>query len=121
MSKKILRFILPLLLFGLIGFSFAQQQEFPGWTSEEVGRVSPLPTIGVGVAVYRFATLVFYLMAFLALVFIIYAAIIMVTASGDPGKIETARAIIMYALIALAIGVVAYGLVALVYSYLTRT
>jgi hypothetical protein len=45
----------------------------------------------------------------------------MVTASGDPGKIETARAIIMYALIALAIGVVAYGLVALVYSYLTRT
>jgi hypothetical protein len=121
MSKKILSFILPLLLFCLIGFSFAQQQDFPGWTTEEIGRVSPLPTIGVGTAVFRFATLVFYLMAFLALVFIIYAAIIMITAQGDPGKIEQARAIIMYALVALAIGVVAYGLVALVYSYLTRT
>ena len=117
MSKKIIRFLLPLLIIGIFGSSFAQDFE---WRSEEAERVSPLPTIPVGTAVYRFATLIFYLMAFLALVFIIYAGIVMITAQGDPGKIEQARTIIMYSLVALAIGVIAYGLVALVYSYLTR-
>jgi hypothetical protein len=118
MAKKLLMGLIGGLL--LLSFTPLMAQDFTGWQTSETGSVSPLPTVGVGATVWRFATLLFYLMALLALVFIIYAAIILVTASGDPGKVETARHIIMYALIALAIGVVAYGLVALVYNYLRQ-
>jgi hypothetical protein len=121
MKKKTLEKIAIALLFStlIFSFSFAQHDEWQGWVQGEEASVVALPRITFATAVSRFANLLFYFTAFLALIFIIYAAIIMVTASGDPGKIETARAIIMYAVIALAIAVIAYGLVSLLLNYLT--
>ena len=120
MRKKDLdKIITSILFFSLIPmFSFAQD-EWPGWVEGEEGRVIAVPRITFATAVYRFANLLFYLTAFLALIFIIYAAIVMVTAQGDPGKIEQAKTIIMYAVVALAIAVIAYGLVSLLIQYLT--
>lgn len=63
-----------------------------------------------------------YLFGFLlviAAIFIIVAAFMFVTASGDPDKTKTARNFVLYALIGVLVAFLAKGLVMLV-SYIVR-
>lgn len=48
-----------------------------------------------------------------AVVMGLYAGILFITAAGDSGKIETARDILLYAVIGIVVAIVAFGLVAI--------
>ena len=47
----------------------------------------------------------------LAVIFLIYAAFIFLTSEGTPAKIESAKNIIIYAIVAIVLGVIAKGVV----------
>jgi|GEM_PF-3578109 len=104
--KKILLSIF-LLLF-LFETAFAQDD------------VEELPNVGVFTVLKRLGNLIFTLALFLALLFIVYAGVIFVTAGGDPGEIERAKKAVTYAVIGLVVAIVAYGAVSLIKSYLTQ-
>lgn len=53
-----------------------------------------------------------------AVVFLIYAAFLYLTSGGDEEKTKTAKSYVIYAVIAIAIGLLAQGIVALVYNLL---
>lgn len=106
--KKIL---LTLVLLGLMvspTFSaIAQFEETPG----EVGREA---TGDVMTVLDRVVDWLFYILLFVAAVFIIIAAYYFVTASGDPETVKKARTLILYAIIGIVVAFVARGLVFLV-------
>jgi threonine/homoserine/homoserine lactone efflux protein len=53
-----------------------------------------------------------------AVIFLIYAAFLFLTSGGDEEKTKTARQYIIYAVIALAVGILAQAIVALVGNFL---
>jgi len=60
---------------------------------------------------------IFYIVIALAIIFILVAAIGFLTAGGNPEKIEKARSQLIYALIAVAVAVLAWGLVTFVAGF----
>lgn len=60
-----------------------------------------------------------WLLFLLAGVFIIWAALVYLTAGGDDGKLKTARQMIINAVIAIAIGLLAVGIQAIVRQFFT--
>lgn len=63
----------------------------------------------------------FGLLLALAAIFIIYAAFLYLTAAGDEDKIKQAKNIIIYAIIAIAVSILARGIVVVVQSLLGTT
>jgi hypothetical protein len=63
---------------------------------------------------------VFWFLLVTAVIFIVMAGFMFVTAQGDPAKVNTARNFVLYALIGVAVGALSKGLLALV-SYITGT
>jgi hypothetical protein len=59
----------------------------------------------------------FYAAVLIAFIMVVWGAVVLATAAGDPGKVELARRVILYALGAIALGSIAYGLVKLVAGY----
>jgi len=83
-------------------------EQFPGdYTSEKALKI--LPTI----LSYVYGTFLV-----IVVLMIIVAGYMFVTAGGSPEKVTTARNVLMYSLIGLAIAVVARGLIALVAKFL---
>ena len=60
----------------------------------------------------RIVNYLFSILLVIAAIFIVKAGITFVTAGGDPGKVETARNEVMYALIGVAVAILSRGLVA---------
>jgi hypothetical protein len=56
-----------------------------------------------------------------AILFVLFAAFTYLTAAGDPEKIKTANHRLIYALIAMVIGALAYALPGIVNSFLNKT
>lgn len=54
----------------------------------------------------------------LAVVFILYAAFLYLTSGGEPDKIRRATSFITYAVVAIIIGAIAYGIIGLVRYFL---
>ncbi len=79
-----------------------------------------LPTVGLEATAVRVANVIFYLLALIAFIMVVWGGVVMATAGGDPAKVDLARHLIMYALIAIAVGAIAWGLVNLVASYIAR-
>ncbi len=52
-------------------------------------------------------TIAFYILMLLAILFVLWAAFNYLTAGGNPEKVETAQRMIMYAVIAIVIGILA--------------
>ncbi len=52
-----------------------------------------------------------------AVVFLIYAAFLYLTSGGDEEKLKSAKGYVIYAVIAVGIGILSYGLIALVKSF----
>jgi len=77
-----------------------------------------LPTIPIARVMRRLGDVLFYILVLLAFVFVLWGGINFVTASGDPNKIETAKKMVIFSLIGIVIGAVAFGIVNLIYSYL---
>jgi len=72
------------------------------------------PTIDVMVALTRVTNWLFAILLIIAVIYIILAAYNFITAGGDPAKVQMARSNLMYALIGVAVALLARGLVALV-------
>lgn len=66
-------------------------------------------------------TWVAYIFWILAAIFVFWAAFLYLTASGDPEKIKKANHQLRYAVIAIVVGIFAYGLPRLVLNILQRT
>ena len=72
------------------------------------------PVLGVMNTLEKIINWLFTILLVGAVIFIIIAAFMFVTAQGDAAKVETARNYIMYALIGVAVAFLARGLIALV-------
>jgi hypothetical protein len=118
-----IKFFASLLLFSLILPVIAGAGAGPEEETFPFQAQSPrflLPTRGVETTVVRISNILFYFIVLVAVVMIVWAGITLVTAGGDPTKVDLARHLIMYALIAIAVGAIAWGLVNLVGSYIGR-
>jgi len=62
--------------------------------------------------------LLFTILLVLSVIFLLYAGILFVMASGSPEQVEKARHIIMYALIGIVVAVLARGIVYFIQGYL---
>ena len=56
-------------------------------------------------------SILFWIIGILAVIVIIYAGIIFITAAGNPGKVAQAKTMIIYAVIGLAVAILAYTIV----------
>ncbi|KKL68087.1 hypothetical protein LCGC14_2128510, partial [marine sediment metagenome] len=73
---------------------------------------------GIGVVINRIGAFLQTLLFALAGIFIIIAGFQYLTAQGDPEKTKSAKNMIMYAIIAIVIGLVAFGIEAIVKAIL---
>ena len=90
--KKFISGLIGLVIFSLPVVTLA---DVPANLDEAVGRiVNPL----------------FLVLVAISIIFIIFAAYTFVTSGGDPGKTETARATLIYAIIGIVVAFLALGL-----------
>jgi len=111
--KKIALYILPITLgIFLVGF-LAQAQTGPA----PVGVVTSVS--GIWNVINTVVKWVYWLFFIAAVLFIILAAFTYLTAAGDAAKVKTANTRLIYAVVAVAVALLAYGVEALVRSALT--
>lgn len=104
-----IKIILPALLFvavGVLTISHAQPGGIPITQPPTNINILQIFDRGIGLA--------FGFLIILAVVFVIYAAYLYLTAGGDPGKVQTATRVIAYAAAAVVVGALARGIVSLV-------
>ncbi|MDP2856268.1 MAG: hypothetical protein Q8N90_04135 [bacterium] len=112
--KKIALYVLPITL-GIFLTGFLAQAQIP----------SPPPTglitsvSGVWNFVNTIVKWVYWFFFAMAVLFIVFAAFSYLTAGGDPGKVKKANTQLIYAIVAIAVALIAYGIEALVRSALT--
>ncbi|MBI2622953.1 MAG: hypothetical protein HYW65_00035 [Candidatus Liptonbacteria bacterium] len=120
--KKLTNWLMPAV--SIVLPLLAQAAALPGQVNPtNPGAVTPsiAPTIAsTGTGVFNIVciviTWIFYVLIILAVVFVIMAAIKYVTASGDPEKIEKANHQIIYAAVAVVVGLLARGFPAIIGS-----
>ena len=100
-SGAILSLVLPVA-------SFAQLFTQP---SNQPAGISATSVSNIYVTLERVANYMLGILVALAVVFIIYGAFLFLTSSGDDTKTKEARKLILYALVAVAVGLLAKGLV----------
>ncbi len=113
--KKI---ILTLILAGCLvlpALSLAQTDWIPPEGSGvAVPAGSQLTTLSVMDTLEIIADWIFYILLFVAAIFIVIAGVNFVTAQGDPEKVKKARDMVMYAVIGIIVALLARGIVALI-------
>ena len=77
-----------------------------------------LPEVSVLDTIEKVATLLFWVLLAVSIVFIVFAGILFVTAAGSPEKVEQARHIILYAIIGIIVAILAYGIRAFLLTHL---
>jgi uncharacterized membrane protein HdeD (DUF308 family) len=113
--KKIALYVLPITLgIFLVGFLAQAQITSPAPT----GLITDVS--GVWRIINTIVKWVYWLFFAMAVLFIILAAFTYLTAGGDPGKVKKANTQLIYAIVAVAVALIAYGIEALVRSALTR-
>jgi len=117
--KKLLVLILVfgLLLYFLPSSKVTAQKDEEKLEFKGVTPGVKLPQRDIEAAVVRIGNVLFYAAVLIAFIMVVWGAVVLATAAGDPGKVELARRIILYALGAIALGSIAYGLVKLVAGY----
>jgi len=118
MSKKFIAGILALsLVLPVVALGGRDTDTFP--FSAATPRFK-LPTVGLEPTVVRITNLLFYFIVLISIVMVLWGGVTLATAAGDPSKVDLARHLIMYALIAIVVGAISWGLINLVASYLGR-
>jgi hypothetical protein len=118
MSKKFIAGILALsLVLPVVALGGRDTETFP--FSAATPRFK-LPTVGLEPTVVRITNLLFYFIVLISIVMVLWGGVTLATAAGDPSKVDLARHLIMYALIAIVVGAISWGLINLVASYLGR-
>jgi membrane glycosyltransferase len=101
---------------GLLPFSALAQLPTPVSPPTTQG---PITTTGGIINLFgQILTWVAYIFWIAAAGFVFYAGFLYLTAAGDPEKVKKAGSQLLYAVIAIAIGIMAYGLPVLVQSFL---
>jgi len=98
----------------------------PLWAAAQVGGGSPItaPTAGVtsltavGGTLCNVVNWMFYFLIILAVIFIIIAAFKYLTAAGDPEKVKSASHMLLYAAIAIVVGIIAKAVPSLIGSFM---
>lgn len=117
--KKIALYVVPIAMAILLTGVIAQAQSYPVPPEGAVTTVQNLTGV-LGIVTY-IVKIVYYLFFALAVFFIIWAAFSYLTAGGDPTKVKTASHRLIYAIVAIAVALLAYGIQAIVRSSLTTT
>jgi len=105
---KTKKYLLSLTLISLLAVSLL------ALPAKGLAAVTNLTNIDVETALESIVNWLFTILLVVAVIFIIFAAFTFVTAGGDPEKVNTARNQVMYALIGVAVALLAKGLVILV-------
>lgn len=112
--KKIALYILPITLgIFLVGFLAQAQIQSPP-TTGVITNIS-----GIWTVVNTIVKYVYWFFFAMAVLFIIFAAFTYLTAGGDPAKVKKANNQLIYAVVAVAVALIAYGIETLVRSALT--
>lgn len=98
--KKILSILILSALF-LTGIALPQQT---------FGQVRQLPQLPLLPTLEKIANLIFTILIVVSLIFLVWAAILFVTAAGNAEQIEKARHIIFYVIIGLIVAALAWGI-----------
>ncbi len=120
MRKKILASILALSLtlpVAILAGAGTGEEEFP---FQAASPRFTLPTVRLEATVVRVTNLLFYFIVLISIIMVLWGGVTLATAGGDPSKVDLARHIIMYALIAIVVGAISWGLINLVASYVGR-
>jgi hypothetical protein len=73
--------------------------------------VEPAPRVGLLEGLQRIINVLFAILVIVAVIFIILGAYSLMTAGGDQTKIETGRTKIIYAIIAVVVAILAWGVI----------
>lgn len=106
--KKILSILILSALF-LTGIALPQQT---------FGQIEQVPQRELIPTLKKIADLIFTILIFVSLIFLVWAAILFVTAAGNAEQIEKARHIIFYVIIGLVVAFLAWGIREFLRSYL---
>lgn len=102
--KKIL---LTLVLFSLLSL--------PLLTAAQVGEPESPPTgLDIWTVIDRITNYLFGFLMVVAVILIIYAAFLFLTAAGDPEKVGRGRTTLIYAVVGIAVALLAKGIVVLI-------
>lgn len=112
--KKIALYILPITL-GIFLTGFLAQAQIP--SPQPVGLVTNVSQVWS--LINTIVKYVYWFFFAVAVLFIILAAFAYLTASGDAAKVKTANTRLIYAIVAVAVALIAYGIEALVRSAMT--
>ncbi len=78
----------------------------------------PNPPQTLNALIAALKTPIWIIFGFIVLVCFIYAGIIFLTAGGNPDKIEKARSAVLYGVVGIVVGVIAYGILAIIQNIL---
>jgi len=106
----------PLLVFALPLMAAAQFQG-PGVTEPTSPVTSVTQLTGSGGLFCTIINWIFYLLIILTIIFVLVAAFKYLTAAGDPEKVKSAGATLLYAVVAIVIALVAKGIPMIVASF----
>ena len=101
--------------FASVAFAQAPGQVIAPNTLNAVNIGATGPISGTGDLVSKIIALLNWFAWFVGLIAVVmglYAGILFITAAGDSGKLEQARSILLYAIIGIAVAVLAFSLVA---------
>ncbi len=85
----------------------------PGFTANTLGNAGNITNTGTLVnSIMGLVNWVAWAVGLVAVVMGMYAGILFITAGGDAAKVSTARNILLYSIIGIAVAVLAFGLVA---------
>ena len=118
--KKFLSLTSILIIFAVIGLPMlaGAQPEIPGGDGTGSDMTTTLPDVDVQDALTRIGNWAFYFLIVLGAIFIVVAGFQFLTAGGNPDSVTKARNTLTYALVGVALGVLAKGLVDLVQKIL---
>jgi ACR3 family arsenite efflux pump ArsB len=112
--KKLALYILPTILCVFMAAFFVQGQASP----EPTGMITNVSQI---LNIVRYVvTLVYWLFFLIAILFIILAAFNYLTAGGDPLKVKKASNQLIYAVVAVAVALIAWGITSIVQNALQQ-
>ena len=128
MKKISLLFFIFIFSFSLFSFAFAQSTTggapasgiipsggLSGSTLGQVGITNTTTLVDTILGLVRWLA---WAVSLLAVVFGLWAAILFITAGGDPEKVGSARHILLYAIVGVVVAVLAFGIVGIAKSFI---
>ncbi len=79
----------------------------------------PAPPLSLDALIAVLRPVIWTVFGFIVLICFVYAGIIFLTAGGDPDKIAKARSAFMYGVVGVVVGVIAYGILAIISAIIT--